>query len=72
MIWRPCKLGAVVLLAIGLQFVFRGPTAIELLRGESEHLAGAMAMPVLIGQSACVECPRMAASSVSEASVLHR
>lgn len=41
--------GGVVLLLIGLQFVFRGPTAIEVLRGESEHLAGAVAMPVLIG-----------------------
>lgn len=41
--------GGVVFLLIGLQFVFRGPTAIEMLRGESEHLAGAIAMPVLIG-----------------------
>ena len=41
--------GGVVFLLIGLQFVFRGPTAIELLRGESEHLAGAIAMPILIG-----------------------
>ena len=41
--------GGIVFLLIGVQFVFRGPTAIELLRGESEHLAGAIAMPVLIG-----------------------
>jgi small neutral amino acid transporter SnatA (MarC family) len=41
--------GGVVFLLIGLQFVFRGPTAIEILRGESEYLAGAIAMPVLIG-----------------------
>lgn len=41
--------GGVVFLVIGLQFVFRGPKAIEILRGESEHLAGAIAMPVLIG-----------------------
>lgn len=41
--------GGVVFLLIGLQFVFRGPEAIELLRGESEHLAGAIAMPILIG-----------------------
>jgi len=41
--------GGIVFLFIGLQFVFRGPTAIEILRGESEHLAGAIAMPVLIG-----------------------
>ena len=41
--------GGVVFLLIGLDFVFRGPTAIEILRGESQHLAGAIAMPVLIG-----------------------
>jgi small neutral amino acid transporter SnatA (MarC family) len=49
--------GGLVFLLIGLQFVFRGPSAIELLRGESEHLAGAIAMPILIGPgtlSACV------------------
>jgi small neutral amino acid transporter SnatA (MarC family) len=38
-----------VFLLVGVQFVFRGPAAIEVLRGESEHLAGAIAMPVLIG-----------------------
>jgi len=41
--------GGIIFLLIGLQFVFRGPQAIEILRGESEHLAGAIAMPVLIG-----------------------
>lgn len=41
--------GGVVFLLIGLQFVFRGPAAIELLRGESDQLAGAIAMPMLIG-----------------------
>lgn len=41
--------GGVVFLIIGLQFVFKGPTAIEMLRGESKHLAGSIAMPVLIG-----------------------
>ncbi|MEQ9407631.1 MAG: MarC family protein [Fuerstiella sp.] len=41
--------GGVVFVLIGVQFVLRGPTAIELLRGESEQLAGAIAMPVLIG-----------------------
>lgn len=41
--------GGVVFLLIGLQFVFRGPTAIEILRGESRHLTGAIAMPILIG-----------------------
>ena len=41
--------GGIVFLLIGLQFVFRGPEAIEILRGESKHIAGAIAMPVLIG-----------------------
>jgi multiple antibiotic resistance protein len=49
--------GGVIFLLVGIQFVFRGPAAIEILRGESEYLAGAIAMPVLIGPgtvSACV------------------
>ncbi len=41
--------GGIVFLLIGLQFVFRGPTAVEMLQGESKHLAGAIAMPVFIG-----------------------
>jgi len=41
--------GGVVFLLIGLQFVFRGPQALEILRGESQHLAGAIAMPILVG-----------------------
>ena len=41
--------GGIVFLLIGLQFVFRGPTAVEILQGESKHLAGAVAMPVFIG-----------------------
>lgn len=41
--------GGIIFLLIGLQFVFRGPTAVEILQGKSKHLAGAVAMPVLIG-----------------------
>lgn len=41
--------GGLIFLLIGLQFVFHGPTAIQILRGESEHLGGAIAMPLLIG-----------------------
>ena len=41
--------GGIVFLLIGIQFVFRGPEAIEILQGESRHIAGAVAMPVLIG-----------------------
>ena len=49
--------GGIIFLLIGIQFVFHGQTAIEILRGESEHIAGSIAMPVLIGPgtiSACV------------------
>ncbi|MGD9202489.1 MAG: MarC family protein [Chitinispirillia bacterium] len=41
--------GGGLFLLIGLQFVFCGPMAIEVLRSESEYLAGAIAMPILIG-----------------------
>lgn len=41
--------GGLIFILIGLQFVFRGPTAISILRGESAQIAGAIAMPVLIG-----------------------
>lgn len=41
--------GGIVFILIGLQFVFKGNVAIEILRGESEHLAGAIAMPLIIG-----------------------
>ena len=41
--------GGVIFLLIGIQFVFRGPTAIEILQGESKYIAGAIAMPVFIG-----------------------
>jgi len=41
--------GGIVFLLIGLQFVFQGPATIEILQGKSKHLAGAVAMPVLIG-----------------------
>ena len=41
--------GGIVFLLIGLQFVFHGPKAVEILQGESKFLAGAIAMPVFIG-----------------------
>lgn len=49
--------GGIVFLMISLQFVFGGPTSIQALKGDSKGLAGAIAMPVLIGPgtiSACV------------------
>jgi small neutral amino acid transporter SnatA (MarC family) len=41
--------GGVIFLLIGIQFIFKGGVAIEILRGESKHIAGAIAMPILIG-----------------------
>lgn len=41
--------GGIVFVLIGLQFVFRGPRAIEILRGDADHIAGAIAMPIMIG-----------------------
>ncbi len=41
--------GGIVFLLIGIQFVFKGPLALEMLNSKSEHLAGSIAMPVLIG-----------------------
>ncbi|MDD2335343.1 MAG: MarC family protein [Geobacteraceae bacterium] len=41
--------GGIVFLLIGVRFVFEGNSAIEGLRGESQHMAGAIAMPIMIG-----------------------
>ena len=41
--------GGIVFLIIGVRFVFQGTSTIESLRGESQHIAGAIAMPVMIG-----------------------
>lgn len=41
--------GGIIFLLIGIHFVFQGNSAIEALRGESEHIAGALAMPIMIG-----------------------
>jgi multiple antibiotic resistance protein len=41
--------GGVVLLLIGLQFVFRGPMSMTFLKSKSGYSVGAVAMPVLIG-----------------------
>ena len=41
--------GGVVFLLIGIQFVFKGPDALKNLRGKPEHIAGAIAMPIMIG-----------------------
>ena len=41
--------GGIVFVVIGLRFVFEGNLAIPALRGEGAHVAGAVAMPVMIG-----------------------
>lgn len=49
--------GGIIFLIIGIQFVFTGNQAIQSLRGEPEHIAGAIAMPIMIGPgtvSACI------------------
>lgn len=41
--------GGIIFLLIGLQFLFQGNSAIAALRGEPQHIAGAIAMPIMIG-----------------------
>lgn len=41
--------GGVVFLLIGIRFVFHGNVVIEGLRGEAKYVAGAIAMPMMIG-----------------------
>ena len=41
--------GGVIFLIIGLQFVFREPMSLTLLKSKSGYSVGAVAMPVLIG-----------------------
>jgi multiple antibiotic resistance protein len=41
--------GGIVFLMIGVQFVFKGPEALKNIRGKPEHIAGAIAMPIMIG-----------------------
>lgn len=41
--------GGVIFLIIGIQFIFKGGVAIEVLRRESKYVAGAIAMPIFIG-----------------------
>lgn len=43
--------GGIIFLIIGIRFVFRGPEAMKRLRGKPEHVAGAIAMPIMVGPS---------------------
>jgi small neutral amino acid transporter SnatA (MarC family) len=41
--------GGIVFAVIGMRYVFHGPEALKELRGPPEHIAGAVAMPVMVG-----------------------
>ncbi len=41
--------GGVILLMIAIHFVFKGNSAIEGLRGKPQYVAGAIAMPIMVG-----------------------
>ena len=41
--------GGVIFLLVGIRIVFQGPDAVEILRGDPEHIAGSVAMPFMIG-----------------------
>lgn len=41
--------GGIIFLLIGIQFVFAGPGALRKMRGAPEHIAGSIALPIMIG-----------------------
>jgi small neutral amino acid transporter SnatA (MarC family) len=41
--------GGIVFLVVGINFMLKGNMAIEALRGPPEHIAGSIAMPILVG-----------------------
>ncbi|PLX81176.1 MAG: hypothetical protein C0615_00190 [Desulfuromonas sp.] len=41
--------GGIIFLLIGIQFVFSGHKAMTKMRGSPEHIAGAIALPIMIG-----------------------
>jgi len=41
--------GGIVFLLIGIQFIFKGPGALRSMRGDPEHIAGSVALPIMIG-----------------------
>jgi len=41
--------GGIVFLIVGINFMLKGNMAIEALRGPPEHIAGSIAMPILVG-----------------------
>lgn len=41
--------GGIIFLLIGIQFIFNGPGALRSMRGAPEHIAGSVALPIMIG-----------------------
>lgn len=41
--------GGIVFLLIGIEFIFKGPGALRSMRGAPEHIAGSVALPIMIG-----------------------
>lgn len=41
--------GGIIFLIIGLEFIFKGPQSLQLLRADSKEVASSVAMPILIG-----------------------
>lgn len=41
--------GGIIFLLIGIQFMFTGPSALRAIRGAPEHIAGSIALPIMIG-----------------------
>lgn len=41
--------GGIIFLLIGIQFMFTGPNALRSIRGAPEHIAGSIALPIMIG-----------------------
>lgn len=41
--------GGIIFLLIGIQFVFSGPGALRQMRGSPQHIAGSIALPIMIG-----------------------
>ncbi len=65
--------GGAVFLIIGLRFVFVGNEAFKGLRGDPRHVAGAIAMPIMIGPgtiSACILAGKRLGSGLGSVSIL--
>lgn len=57
--------GGIIFLIIGIRFVFNGTEAMKGIRGRPEHIAGAIAMPIMIGP-ATISASILAGNSLSK------